>query len=308
MSTEVDVLIAGGGPAGLSAALLLGRSRRSVLLCDGGEPRNGVSHASHSFLTRDGTPPLELRGIARDQLAPYSSVVLSDTTVANIVHEQDRFRATLDDGRDVSARKIVLATGVRDELPDVEGLAAIWGTSAFACPYCDGWEWRDQPWAILANGDEAAQVAPLFRQWSRDLMLFTNGPATLSDEQRDLVRALQIEMCEEPIARLESEHGRLSHIVFANGERLARSVLFLRTTLRPRTELAVQLGCELTEEPPVPALIQVDAMGKTSVPGVYAAGDVATRMQQVAMAVATGAAAGAMINHELVHDDLGRKG
>lgn len=302
--SEHDVLVVGGGPAGLGAALLLGRSRRSVLLCDGGEARNAATHASHSFLTQDGTPPLELRAIARDQLAPYTSVTLSGSTVDGLARQNGHFVATLNDGRMASARKVVLATGVRDELPAVEGLAALWGTSAFACPYCDGWEWRDQPWAILANGDEAAQVALLFRQWSRDQILLTNGPATLCDEQREQLRALQIEVREEPIARLESEGGRLSHVVFADGERLARSVLFLRTTLRPRTELAVQLGCELTDEPPVPALIRVDAMGQTTVPGVYAAGDVTTRMQQVAMAVSTGAAAGAMINHELVHDDL----
>ncbi len=138
-----DAIVVGGGPAGLSAALLLGRSRRSVLVCDGGEARNAASHASHSFLTRDGTPPLELRRIGREQLSTYPAVQLTTAVVVDARAEDGHFVAVLDDGQRVETRTLVLATGVRDELPAIDGLAALWGRGVFHCPYCDGWEVRD---------------------------------------------------------------------------------------------------------------------------------------------------------------------
>jgi thioredoxin reductase len=301
-----DVLVVGGGPAGLSAALLLGRSRRSVLLCDAGEPRNAASHAAHSFLTRDGTPPAELRRIAREQVAAYPSVELSASAVVAATADDGRFTAVLSDGQAVAARAVVLATGVRDELPAIDGFAEMWGTSVFHCPYCDGWEVRDQPLAVYANGADAEStmtMTSLIRHWSRDLVLLTDGPAPLDAEQRGRLAALRVELREAPVARLEGERGQLQRIVFTDGSSLARSALFVRPRQHPRTELAAALGCALSDGPPLPGLLQIDAMGQTTVPGVYAAGDIVSPMQQITTAVATGALAGAMINHTLIAID-----
>ena len=302
-----DVLIVGGGPAGLSAALLLGRSRRSTLLCDGGEPRNATSPAAHSFLTQDGTPPRELRRIAREQLTDYPSVALADTDIVALVSADGRFEATLGDGRRVAARKVILATGVRDELPGIEGLAELWGGDVFHCPYCHGWEVRDRPLAVLPNGaplDILWHMVTLIRNWSGDVVVLTHGPAPLGAEDRNRLAALGVALREEPIARLEHEEGRLAQIVFEDGTSLPRGAVFLRPVQRPRNELAVRLGCELNDDA-IPGLIRVDPTWQTTVPGVYAVGDVASPMQQIATAVSSGAMAGAMANHALVMDDLG---
>jgi thioredoxin reductase len=300
----LDSVVIGGGPGGLSAALLLGRSRRSVLVLDDEQARNLVSHASHSFLTRDGTPPHELRRIGREQLAGYPSVTIRSTTATDITPVDGGFQVLLGDGESVQSRTIVIATGVRDLLPVIEGLDAIWGTSAFSCPYCDGWEVRDQPLGVIASGEAARHLVPLVRQWSRDLVLLTDGPAEMEPDDRDLLSALGVPIREEPIARLEQRNGMLEQVVFALGESLPRSALFVRTTSLPRTDLAVKLGCELADLGPITGLIKVDETGQTSVPGVYAAGDVTPQMPQVAFAVASGTRVGTMINHALVMQDL----
>jgi thioredoxin reductase len=302
-----DTLIAGGGPAGLSAALLLGRSRRATLVCDGGEPRNAASPAAHSYFTQDGTPPLALRHIGRDQLAAYPSVEIADTNILDVDTADGRFEATLGDGRRVAARKLILATGVRDELPAIDGLAELWGNDVFHCPYCHGWEVRDRPLAVLPNGaprDILWHMVTLIRNWSRDVVLLTNGTDTLGAEDRDRLRALNVGVREAPIARLEREGDRLSAIVFADGSALPRGGVFVRPIQHPRNDLAVRLGCELNDDA-IPGLIRVDPTWQTTVPGVYAVGDVATPMQQIATAVSSGAMAGAMVNHALVMDDLG---
>jgi thioredoxin reductase len=304
-----DALIAGGGPAGLSAALLLGRSRRSTLVCDGGEPRNAASPAAHSFLTQDGTPPLEVRRIAREQLTPYPSVEVADTSILDVDAVDRRFEATLGDGRRISARKLILATGVRDELPAIDGLAELWGTDVFHCPYCHGWEVRDRPLAVLPNGaplDILWHMVTLIRNWSEDVVLLTNGANALGPEDRDRLQAMNVALREEPLARLEHDGGRLTQIVFADGPVLPGGGVFVRPVQHPRTELAIRLGCELNDDAPfAPGLIRVDPTWQTTVPGVYAVGDVASPMQQIAMAVSSGAMAGALANHALVMDDLG---
>jgi thioredoxin reductase len=300
----IDTVVIGGGPAGLSAALLLGRSRRSVLMLDDDQARNLVSHASHSFLTRDGTPPHELRRIGREQLATYPSVTVRADRAADVAATDGGFLVSVDDGESVKSRTIVIATGVRDLLPTIDGLDAIWGTSAFSCPYCDGWEVRDQPLGVIASGEAARHLVPLVRQWSRDLVLLTDGPADLGPDDRALLAALDVPIHEAPIARLEQRGGALEQVVLASGEALPRSALFVRTTSLPRTDLAVKLGCELVDLGPIAGLIKVDESGQTTVPGVYAAGDVTAQMPQIAFAVAAGTRVGTMINAALVNQDL----
>jgi len=299
-----DVVIVGTGTAGLSAALVLGRARRRVLLVGEGPPRNAPAEAAHGFFTRDGTPPAELLRIGREQLAPYGTVAVREARAVSAERGEGRFVVGLADGGSVAARRLLLATGVEDLLPSIPGFRDLWGQGVYHCPYCHGWEARDLPLAVYARGEVAMHLAPLVRQWSRDLVLLTDGPAELDGDARRRLAALEIPIREEPIARLDGGAAGLAGVVFAGGEALPRRGLFLRPRQRPRTELAEQIGCALSDDERVPGLIQVDAMGETTVPGVFAAGDVVTPMQQVATAAAGGAAAAAMLNHGLVAEEV----
>lgn len=295
-----DSVIVGGGPAGLSAALLLGRSRRDVLVLDSGEYRNAPSPASHSFLTRDGIPPAELRRIAREQLAAYPGVRIDNGHAVSASGRAGAFTLELEGGKTIEARTVVFANGVRDELPSLEGLPAIWGRSAFHCPYCDGWENRDRALAFYAPGESAPMLAmhlgPLLRNLTADLVMLTNGPSALGAPERARLADLGVAIDERPIARLISQDGQLQAVEMTDSSRVERAALFIAPTPRPNSALAASLGCELTTEPPIPRLLRVDMMGQTTVPGVYAAGDIITPMSQIATAVATGAAAGAAVN------------
>ena len=297
-----DAIVVGGGTAGLSAALVLGRARRRVLVVDAGHPRNAPAAAAHGYFTRDGTPPHHLLAVGREQLRSYPSVELRPGEAIDARRLDDAFAIDLNDGTRERSRALVLATGVRDDLPAIPGFRDFWGRGVYHCPYCHGWEVRDHPLAVYANGEVATHLAPLIRQWSRDLILLTDGPATFDATARARFEALGIRLIDEPLARLEGTD-RLERIVFAGGASVARTGLFVRPPQRPRNELARQLGCALVEDGPV-GLIQTDATQQTTVPGVYAAGDVATPMQQLVTAAATGAMAAAMINHALVQQEF----
>lgn len=294
-----DVVIIGGGPAGLSAALVLGRSCRRVLVLDAGNPRNAPSPAAHSMFTRDGDTPQELLRIGREQLRPYD-VELRTAEVTDVVQEEAGFAATLADGSRVSARRVLLSTGVMDRLPEIEGVRELWGKAVLHCPYCHGWEVRNEPVAVYANGETALELAPLVLCWSRDVVLCTGGPAEFPTEERERLERNGIVVREERVIRLEGKDGHLERIVFEDGTALARSAMFLRTFPRQHSDLPEKLGCDFTSV----GLVQVDSLGKTSVPGVYAAGDLALRIHQVVVAAADGAIAGIAINHDLMTADL----
>lgn len=299
-----DVAIVGGGPAGLSAALVLGRARRRALLLDGNEPRNAASHASHSFFTRDGEHPRELRRIGREQLVPYPSVHVADRVVVDASGEDGAFHLRFADGGEIETRKLILATGVRDILPEIEGFRPLWGKSAFACPFCDGWEVRDQPWAVLAAPAEALPYAAVLASWTRDLVVLTNGAGDVDAQTLRGLAALGLPLCTDPIARLEGEDGQLRRIVFDSGEAIERTTLFHRPRQQPRTDFAPQLGFDLVPEGMIPGLIKVDGMQQTTVPGLFAVGDVATPQQQIALAVSSGLTAAATVHHQLVQEAL----
>lgn len=295
-----DVIIVGAGPASLNAALVLGRSRRRVLVCDTGKPRNAASRAMHGFLTRDGVPPTEIARIGREQLALYDTVELRDIEVSDIAPTRDQFAVTLIDGTQITANKILLATGVVDQLPELEGLAALYGRSIFHCPYCDGWEVRDQPLAIYGRGENGPGLALELTGWSRDLVLCTNGPAELSDETRQKLANNRINIREDTIARLEGDDGILKRIVFHNGGSLKRRAMFFNLGHRQHSGLATRLGCKFEQGGEVIS----NRHESTNVPGIYVAGDAAWHSHMVIIAASEGAIAALAINTALLNGEI----
>jgi thioredoxin reductase len=296
-----DCLVAGAGPAGLSAALMLGRCRRRVLVCDTGAPRNRWSHAVHGFLTRDGTPPARLLALARKELRPYDTVELCEALVVDAMPVSGGFVVRCEDGREVRCRKLLLATGVVDELPAIPGIDALYGRSVHHCPYCDGWEWRDQPIASYGREEHGAVLALNLSQWSRNVLVCTDGPASLSTEMRERLRARGIRVREDRVVRLEGQAGLLERIVFDAGPAEARRALFFATGQRQASELPARLGCRFTENGTV-------ATGKceaTNVPGLYVCGDASKEAQFVVVAAAEGAEAAMAINKALLEEELG---
>lgn len=295
-----DCVIVGGGSAGLSAALVLGRARRKVLVCDKGTPRNAPAHQAHSFFTRDGTNPLELLRIGREQLKPYKTIQFQSIGVKEVKKSGELFAIVLDDGSRFRSLKVLFAFGVIDEFPPIENFAEYWGNSVFHCPFCHGYELRDEPLAVAGNGEAGIAMAALLMNWSADLVLCTNGEAELSDEQRRLLDKHNISIREEKIRELEGSNGQLENIVFDNGLKLARRGMLIRPKQSLRSDLSEKLGCDLNESD----LIQVDNFNETTIRGAYAAGDITSPMQSIAAAVGQGSAAGGGITHALTHENF----
>ncbi len=295
-----DCVIVGGGCAGLSVALTLGRARRRVLICDKGNPRNAPSREAHSFFTRDGTNPLELLKIGREQLKPYKTVEFQSIGVKEIKKSGAQFEVIFDEGAEKKSRKILLAFGVKDEFPAIENFAEFWGKTVFHCPFCHGYEVRDEPLAVVGNGEIGVGMIGLLKSWSADLILCTNGKAELSADQKKLLEKHRVAVREEKITRFEGNGGQLENIVFETGEKLARRGMLIRPKQRLRSDLAERLGSELNEN----GMIKVmDMFNQTSVEGVYAAGDIVS-MQSIAVAVSQGSIAAAGINHWLINEDF----
>lgn len=298
---NVDVLIVGGGPAGLSAALVLGRCRRQVLVCDTGRQRNRFSRGLHGYLTRDGIEPSAFLALARGELARYDGVELRETEVQDAERRASGFEVRLVDGA-VRTRVLLLATGVVDHLPSIEGIESLYGRSVHHCPYCDGWEWRNRELAVYGRGDaKGAGLALFLKQWSADVVLCTDGPAELSEAMRTRLAAQRIPVREERIARLEGDSdGMLQHIAFDDGSRLARGALFFNTGQHQRSPLAERLGCAFTER----GGVEVGEHGvATNVPRLYVAGDASRDVQLVIVAAAEGAKAAFAINKALATED-----
>lgn len=297
---DYEVIIVGGSIAGLSAALALGRSLRRVLVIDSGKPCNRQTPHAHNLLTRDGESPAQLNAIARAQATAYPSVTIRDGRVTTLTKTEDGFTVTTDQSAQYKARKVLLATGVEDLMPPIDGFAESWGRSVAHCPYCHGYEVHGQKLGVLGNGDAALEFVQLIQNWSKNLTLFTNGPATLTDEQRDQIGRLNVPIVETPIARINHEKGFMSAIQLQNGSQVALTFLFARVPFRQHSDLAQQVGCELGPT----GLIVASPFGETNVPGLYAAGDNSSMMRSLSMASANGAVAGAWLNRELIGEDV----
>lgn len=288
-----EVVIIGGGPAGLAAALALGRARRRVLLVDGGVRRNAAAERIHNFVTRDGTPPDEFRRIARQQLEAYASVEVRDARVEVIQGERGAFEVRLDTGS-VNARRILLCTGMVDELPALDGFRELWGQSIFQCPYCHGWEVRDQSFGVLVERVELLEFAVLLRSWTATVVVLTHGAFAVPEAVRTRLGAAGVAIDERPIRRLVPRGDRLESVEFDSGSPRRLDVLFARPPQR-QVALVQALGITLDDG----GYVRVDDMLETSLSGVYAGGDLITPMQGAILAAASGTRAAAALNHAL---------
>ena len=294
-----DVIIVGGGPAGLSAALALGRCRRTVVVCDEGRPRNAAALRSHGFFTRDGESTSSLLEAGRQQLAPYA-VTLIDARATTARMEDGRFVVGLQSTQEVVGRKLILATGIVDTVLAIEGFESLYGTSVFPCPICDAWDVRDSPLGAYARGTGAATFALGLKTWSHDVVLFTDGnDADISEDDLQLLARHAIPVRVDRIRRLEGVDGRLQQVVFEGGDVVPRRALFFNAPTKASSDLAAQLGCDLMND----GVVKTDSAGRTAIPGLYVAGDASPDMNFVAVAAAEGLKAGCAINKELRLED-----
>lgn len=294
-----DVIIVGAGPAGQNAALVLGRCRRHVLLCDHGKPRNAASPALHGFLSRDGIDPLELLRIGREQLATYPSVEYRHVEVENAVRTPDGFRVEVAGGAEEHARMLLLATGVVDRLPDIEDAETHYGRGLYHCPYCDGWEVRDRRLAAYGKRSLAVDLAIELTCWSEDIMLFTDGKSEIADRKRLRLEELNIPIREDRVVRLEGAHAGLAAVILEDGTRVPRDAMFFKTAFRQRSDICERLGCAFTEQ----GAVDTGTYESTNVPGLYVAGDASKHVQLAIVAAAEGAGAAFAINNALIVAD-----
>lgn len=305
MTERYEVVVVGGGAAGLSAALVLGRARRSVLVIDTGEPRNAPAAHMQGYLSRDGMSPMEFLAVGREEIARYGVELVRDRAVDVAKDADGEFDVTLEGGRTVHGRRLVVATGLADELPKVPGVAERFGRDVLHCPYCHGWEVRDQAFGVLATTPMAVHQALMVSQWSKDVTLFLHTVAEdeLTDEDLRRLAAAGVDVVPGEVAGLVVDDDRLTGIRLADGTTHERSVLFVAPRAIPRTGLLERLGAEL-QETPFGTYAVVDATGLTSVPGVWAAGNAIGFGEQVVNAASGGYRAGATINGELLFTDL----
>ena len=301
MKTEkFEVIIIGGSYSGLSAAMALGRALRKVLVVDAGRPANRFTPHSHNFITHDGRTPAQIAAIAREQVQKYESLQLKTGVVARIDARRPEFEISLEGGKKYSARKIILATGIIDLMPDIPGFAECWGKTVLHCPYCHGYEVRNTKTGILGNGEYAFDFGAMISNWTKDLRIYTNGPSTLTSEQTSILIRHNISIVEDRVKNLSHTDGSIHKINFENGTSDFISTVYSKPPFAQQSELLSQLGCELTED----GYVKVDQFQKTSVPGVFACGDNATKIRTVANAVSLGTTAGIMSNKELIFEDF----
>lgn len=297
---NTEVIILGGSYAGLSAAMALGRSLRNVLIIDSGLPCNRQTPHSHNFLTQDGEKPAEIARKAKEQVLGYPTVSWLEDTAVKAEKTQHGFLITTASGQSFTAKRLVVATGIKDMLPDLKGFAECWGISVVHCPYCHGYEIRNKKTGILANGEKAFHLASLVNNLTDDLTILTSGQADFSPEQLAKFEKHQIKVLETEIAEIEHEHGVLKNLLFRDGSKASFDAIYAPVPFKQHSDIPASLGCELTEHDH----IKIDHLQRTSIPGVYACGDNSSGMRSVANAVSSGNLTGGMVNKDLTEEEF----
>jgi len=292
---KYDVIILGGSYAGLSAALALGRFLRKVLVIDNNLPCNRQTPHSHNFLTQDGVKPSVISEKAKQQLSEYKTIEFLYAKVTEAEKTAQEITVRVENGEKFSSKKIIFATGIKDIMPNIKGLAECWGISVIHCPYCHGYEVRNLPTGIIANGDAAMHYVQLVKNLTSDIRIFTNGKASFSEDQLAKLHQHQVEIIDKKITEISHNKGQLDHIIFSDGSSYPVDVLYHRPAFEQHCKIPENLGCEMTEQ----GYIKVDTTQKTNVDNIYACGDLASPMRSVANAVSSGNTAGAAVNSAL---------
>lgn len=297
---DFEVIIIGGSYAGLSAAMALGRALRKVLIIDSGLPCNRQTPHSHNFITQDGEEPGVIAKKAREQLLQYDTVSFVNGLAKSGTRTENGFSITTQNDQVFTAKKLIFATGIKDIMPAIEGFSACWGISVIHCPYCHGYEVRNEKTGILANGDIAFHYAQLIRNWTKDLTIFTNGKSTLSQEQLQKLAEHQIPVVETEVSHIKHKEGALEQVVFTDKSAIALKAVYARPDFEQHCKIPQQLGCELTEQ----GFLTVSMFQKTTVDGIFACGDNSSPLRAVSHAVATGTIAGAALNNEMTEEEF----
>jgi thioredoxin reductase len=305
VSSDWECVVVGGGAAGLSAALILGRARRRTLVIDMGEPSNSAASTIGGLLGHDQRQPAELYAVGRRELSAYPSLEFRTGSVVAGTSVDNGLLLELDGGDQIAARRVLLATGMRYCPPNIAGLEDLWGRTVFQCPFCHGWEMRDKRLATLAAGDEAVHSALMLRGWSDDVVLLTDGTSRLDADERQRLDAAGVRVDERRIAELIGFDGQLTAIAFADGSRLDRDGLLVEAPLRQRSPLAEQLGASCTAGPLAPDSVSVDSLHRTATSTVFAAGDACTEHPHLAGAIAAGSEAAMIVVQSLLADQFG---
>jgi thioredoxin reductase len=297
-----DCAIIGGGPAGLNAALILGRAMRNVILFDNDRPRNAVTQESHGFITQDGIKPKEFREIAHKEISKYPYIIYAKREVTSIIKNTSLFELVTSDNERYQSKTIIISTGLKDVLPNIENIFDYYGKSLFHCPYCDGWELRDRP-LVVVIGDQAQgfHFIQTIYNWSKDLVVCTNGEVFQNSAQKDLLQNKGIKIIENKIKIFVGKNGQLEKIIFENGESVLRKGGFVMPKLIQASDFGKQLGCEYN---PLGG-IAVDSFGRTNIQGIYAAGDASViAPAQIIIAAAEGVRAAAGVNMDLTQKEF----
>jgi thioredoxin reductase len=270
------------------------------LVIDSGKPCNRQTPHSHNFLTHDGRPPKEIAMLAKEQVAKYSTVQFLDALATAAAKTKTGFEVQVASGETFHAKKLIFATGIKDLLPHIEGVAECWGISVIHCPYCHGYEVRHEKTGILANGENAFEMGQHISNWTKDLTIFTNGPSTLTPEQTNRLKKHEIKIVEKEFAKLEHTGGHLQNIVFTDGTIAYVKAIYARVSFEQHCNIPEALGCELTDK----GFLKTDTLYATTVKGIFACGDNMTGIRTVANAVATGTTTGIMVNRELIMEEF----